>query len=102
MTSILTLFHRFFLLIDFESPNVGPPNIDNDGRRGTLTFDSDTILTVCIVVNVYEDELFENSSEVFNFRLITFVSIEALIIPDMRTTLVYIHESKQLHVFICF
>ena len=66
-----------------------------------LTFTRDN-LTVCIALIVYEDQLFENSSEYFIFELLSTVPEEdSLIDTSMSTTLVNILDGKSVHVFHC-
>ena len=89
--TVLGVCTHLFISTDFVSSN---------GEVGILIFDvTQTVLTTaCITVDVFKDQVYENSSEYINFMLLEALP-EAVIDQEMHTTLVQIDEGKKERIF---
>ena len=90
--TVLGVFTHLFISTDFVSSN---------GEVGILVFDitqTMTTKTACITVDVFKDQVYENSSEYIKFTLLEALP-EELFDEEMRTTLVQIDEGKKERIF---
>ena len=90
--TVLGVCTHLFISTDFVSSN---------GEVGILVFDDITqtmTTTACITVDVFKDQVYENSSEYINFTLLRSLPQEQFD-ENMRTTLVQIDEGKKERIF---